>query len=500
MIPRRFFWLFDLLVLSVAFAMAYWLVPHLGVLVQTSARVEFLLGALDVPATWSGQLPPLSEVLWIFLVMALTALVVMGLSGSHRSLLKQSIKRIVVLNLLAVFAGLGAIALIIFAFKSSTWSRLLIFLFTVLTAAGLVSYRLVLRQYFLIRQKAGFYYKNVLFIGLPASVRWMVEYFISNVPANEYRPLGYLGVPENLTGQTSNRDAEDSVAGIASLGDVAGLGDLLIHQPIHEVIAVHPTSGGEWIRQVVKDCDYFAMPLRIVPEALLPDDSDSLRMLYHAEALHLPAVVLAPSYAWDSEALFFKRLFDIVVSGTLLILLFPLFVIIAIAIKLTTPQLPIFYRWCVVGRHGVEFTGYKFTTMVPDADSVKDQLREQNEMIGPVFKMKDDPRVTRLGAFLRKYSLNELPQLWSVLKGDMSLVGPRPAFRHELDRYELWHKRKLSIQPGITCLWQVNGRNRINNFDDWVNLDLEYIDNWSLWLDIKILFRTAKTVIAGSGW
>src|SRR5204863_1336856 len=128
-------------------------------------------------------------------------------------------------------------------------------------------------------------------------------------------------------------------------------------------------------------------------------------------------------------------------------------------------------------------TGDKFTTMVANAERQRDELLARNKMHGPVFKLKDDPRVTSLGRVLRKYSLNELPQLWSVLKGDMSLVGPRPAFRHELDRYDFWHKRKLSIQPGITCLWQVRGRNRISNFDDWVNMDLEYIDNWSLWLD-----------------
>jgi lipopolysaccharide/colanic/teichoic acid biosynthesis glycosyltransferase len=275
---------------------------------------------------------------------------------------------------------------------------------------------------------------------------------------------------------------------------------LLIHQPIHEVIAVHPVSGGEWINKVIQDCDYFAVPLRIVPEALLLKEPKSLRMVYHSEPLHLPAVVLTPPHTVDSEALFFKRLLDTFVSATLLVLLSPLFALIAIAIKLTTPGLPIFYRWRVVGRNGVEFTGYKFATMIPDADQMKVDLAEHNEMSGPVFKMRDDPRVTPLGKFLRKYSLNELPQLWSVLKGDMSLVGPRPAFRHELQRYEFWHKRKLSIQPGITCLWQVSGRNKISNFDDWVAMDLAYVDNWSLWLDIKILIWTAKTVVAGSGW
>jgi lipopolysaccharide/colanic/teichoic acid biosynthesis glycosyltransferase len=153
----------------------------------------------------------------------------------------------------------------------------------------------------------------------------------------------------------------------------------------------------------------------------------------------------------------------------------------------------------VVGFKGRRFTGYKFSTMVVDADERRDGLSDRNEMQGPVFKIKADPRVTPLGRFLRKFSLNELPQLWSVLKGDMSLVGPRPAFPHELERYELWHKRKLCVRPGITCLWQVRGRNRISQFDDWVRMDLEYIDNWTLWLDIKILVRTLWAVVSGTG-
>jgi lipopolysaccharide/colanic/teichoic acid biosynthesis glycosyltransferase len=137
--------------------------------------------------------------------------------------------------------------------------------------------------------------------------------------------------------------------------------------------------------------------------------------------------------------------------------------------------------------------------MVEDADQRKEALMPLNEMSGPVFKIKNDPRVTPLGRILRKFSINELPQLWSVFKGDMSLVGPRPAGPHELVRYELWHKRKLCVQSGVTCLWQVRGRNRISDFDDWVRMDLEYIENWSLWLDLKIIVRTAIVVLMGSG-
>jgi len=238
--------------------------------------------------------------------------------------------------------------------------------------------------------------------------------------------------------------------------------------------------------------------LRIIPQGLLFGKVRTLKTLYPFQLLHLPAVVLAPPH-FDSDAIFFKRVFDILVSSLLLLLLSPLFLVVAILIKLSDRKAEVFYRWKVVGRNGVRFTGFKFTTIYADADERRKELMDKNEMSGPVFKIKDDPRITPLGRFLRKYSLNELPQLWSVLKGDMSLVGPRPAFPHELEGYGFWHKRKLSIRPGITCLWQVRGRNKISNFDDWVKMDLEYIDNWSLWLDFKILVRTAWAVVAGTG-
>jgi lipopolysaccharide/colanic/teichoic acid biosynthesis glycosyltransferase len=179
-------------------------------------------------------------------------------------------------------------------------------------------------------------------------------------------------------------------------------------------------------------------------------------------------------------------------------ILSPILLLIAIAVKLTSEG-PVFHKWRVVGKSGRFFTGYKFRSMYRNAEQLKGKLLDQNEMIGPVFKLNDDPRITPLGRFLRKYSLDELPQLWSVIKGDMSLVGPRPPLQSEYHKFTDWQRQKLSVKPGITCLWQIKGRNEISDFNDWVKLDLEYIQRRTFWLDVKILLGTAKVVIKGTG-
>ena len=191
-----------------------------------------------------------------------------------------------------------------------------------------------------------------------------------------------------------------------------------------------------------------------------------------------------------------KRLIDLIGSTVALILLSPALALVALITKLSSPG-PLFYEWHVVGNGGTRFSGYKFRTMVTNADELKHQLLEKNEMNGPVFKIKNDPRVTPMGPFLRKFSLDELPQLWSVLRGDMSLVGPRPAFPYEWDRYEDWQQRKLSVVPGMISLWHIRGKS--NDFNEWVRSDLEYIDNWSLWLDVKILLFGVPYLLLGQG-
>ncbi|WP_133014385.1 sugar transferase [Clostridium cuniculi] len=183
-----------------------------------------------------------------------------------------------------------------------------------------------------------------------------------------------------------------------------------------------------------------------------------------------------------------KRLIDVVCSFMGVLVLSPLFIIIAIIIK-TTSKGPVFFSQKRVGKNGKEFNMYKFRSMVVNAEELKEKLAAQNEMSGPMFKMKDDPRVTKVGKFIRKTSIDELPQLWNVLKGDMSLVGLRPSLPKEVAQFDEWMHRRLEVKPGLTCYWQVSGRNNID-FEDWMKLDIRYVDERNIWIDIKLIFKT----------
>ena len=204
----------------------------------------------------------------------------------------------------------------------------------------------------------------------------------------------------------------------------------------------------------------------------------------------------APSVSW---ALFFKHLCDRMIALILIIALSWLFLLIAAAIKLTSKG-PFMFRQARGGKNGRPFIMFKFRTMKSDAEMQREELQKFNVMSGPVFKVEKDPRITAVGRLLRKTSLDELPQLWNVFKGDMSLVGPRPLPMYEVERIESTaHRRRLSMKPGITCIWQVSGRNKVTSFDRWVALDLEYIDNWSPLLDLRILLKTIPVVLFGWG-
>ena len=294
-----------------------------------------------------------------------------------------------------------------------------------------------------------------------------------------------------LTPQPEEIGAE--LYGKKVLGTFKDIFPVLHANNLDEVIVTVSTRRMGEIRTILDACEQEGVRVRIISDFL----GRIAKNICVDTIYGLP--VISISYIHDNKAkLATKRAIDFIISSVALVILSPLFLAIALAVKCSSAG-PIFYQWNVVGFNKKPFTSWKFRTMKAGADAMKKELMHLNEMEGPVFKIKHDPRITTIGKFLRKYSLDELPQLWTVLKGDMSLVGPRPAGPHELARYESWQRRKLSFKPGITCLWQVNGRNKIHKFDDWVKMDLEYIENWSLLLDVEILCKTLVTVMKGSG-
>jgi exopolysaccharide biosynthesis polyprenyl glycosylphosphotransferase len=312
--------------------------------------------------------------------------------------------------------------------------------------------------------------------------------FVKTTEANLGWGLDIVGVVA-----LNGKERLEEFHGKPLLGDASAMEDILHNHQVDEVVICASAKELGHTEAVFDVCEREGVQVRLNSDFFgRLAKGVSVDNVYGLPIISFSAV---PGNEW---LLYTKRLIDIVGSLLCLAVLSPLFAIIAFLIKLTSPG-PVFYRWNVIGFNKKPFASWKFRTMIVNADEMKEQLMRHNEMSGPVFKMKNDPRTTEIGRILRKYSLDELPQLWSVLKGDMSLVGPRPAGPRELIRYESWQRRKLSIKPGMTCLWQVSGRNRINDFNEWCLLDLQYIDNFSLWLDLKILFRTIVAVAKGTG-
>jgi exopolysaccharide biosynthesis polyprenyl glycosylphosphotransferase len=250
----------------------------------------------------------------------------------------------------------------------------------------------------------------------------------------------------------------------------------------------------EQVEEVIRACEIEGVEAWLVAEFFKTQISRTTLDDFYGR----PVMVFrtTPEASWQSVL---KELLDRIGALVLLVLFSPIFLIVAILIKLRSPG-PVLFRQKRSGLNGAPFTIYKFRTMVTNAEQFQHELAAMNEMTGPVFKVTNDPRVTPIGKFLRKSSWDEFPQLLNVLRGEMSLVGPRPLPVDEVKRFnDLAHRRRLSVKPGMTCLWQVSGRNNVSDFRDWVRLDLEYIDNWSLWLDFKILWRTVPVVLTGVG-
>jgi exopolysaccharide biosynthesis polyprenyl glycosylphosphotransferase len=307
------------------------------------------------------------------------------------------------------------------------------------------------------------------------------------MPDRGYRLVGFVD-------NDWPRIEEFKATGFRLACDYEGLADFLRHNVVDELAMFLPLrSFYERAAEIAKLTEHHGILLRF------DTDIFDLKLAQtRTEVMDRASQIMANSSGIDVRQLLLKRMLDVVGSLALLILLAPLFLVVAVLIKLTSPG-PVFFAQQRVGLNKRHFTMFKFRTMVSRAEAVQESLLHLNEMTGPVFKIRNDPRVTPLGRVLRRTSIDELPQLFNVLQGDMSLVGPRAMSVRDYQFFsEDWQRRRFSVPPGITCLWQIQGRNSIP-FEQWMVLDMQYIDGWSLWLDLKILALTIPAVLRGSG-
>ena len=464
----------DLLLVAGAFFLSFWLrssvLPRLGV-------AETHLYPLNL------YLPLLPVVLFIWGVLVLR----FNRYHSRRTTPLQAeawdIVRMCVIGTLFLVLFIYSFRIDERLLRPDKISRLWIFLFALLATLFLLTRMVIIRLTARSVRLEGYNYRTVLLAGTnPTALR--IAESIQSHPYWGYRIIGFV--------RERSSDDESSLPPDQILGTLEDIPDIVEHYPIDEVIFALGRQQLDRLENILLGLEEQGIRARL-----------ALNLFPHAKARvevgtldEIP--VLTYSTTPSSElALLGKRVMDIGISLVLLAVAWPVMLIIATALKVFGGG-SVLYRQTRCGLHGRRFTLYKFRTMVKNADRQQEELAHLNEMTGPVFKLRRDPRVTRIGRLLRRLSLDELPQLWNVFRGDMSLVGPRPPVPQEVSAYERWQRRRLSMRPGLTCLWQIHGRNKID-FDRWIELDLEYIDNWSPLLDLKILAKTIPVVLTGRG-
>jgi exopolysaccharide biosynthesis polyprenyl glycosylphosphotransferase len=359
-------------------------------------------------------------------------------------------------------------------------SRIVVILSVLLTGAMLCARRALWRSMVYTRYREGVDTRNVLIIGAGR---------VAHALRNHLESMRHLGFRFRGFIALSEKEAEMGDADI--IGDVTNCLALARALFVDEIFFSVPADK-KVVIDLVQAARSYGIDVRVVPDLY-----DGLAWNAPVEYVGQFPTIPLHRREFPIGSFMLKRVLDITLSLLALTVLSPLLVVLAIAVRLDSPG-PIFYRARRIGRKGRTFDCLKFRTMVINADALKAQLEHMNERDGILFKLKNDPRITRVGRSLRKYSLDEIPQFFNVLKGDMSLVGPRPPIASEVERYDLAHLRRLDVLPGITGLWQVEAR-QDPSFDSYISLDTAYVENWNLWLDLKILVRTVSVVIGGTG-
>jgi exopolysaccharide biosynthesis polyprenyl glycosylphosphotransferase len=380
------------------------------------------------------------------------------------------------------FASLSLLALLFFQ-KGEIFSRIFIVLFLSISGFILITEKLTIKALLSTVRRKGLNYRNILIIGTGMSALQATK-LIEEYPEIGWRIIGYL--------MTRDIPLDSQIPQDKIIGNLTDLKRILEVKEIDEVIFTEAPTHFENFNELLWSCEEVGIKARLISDYFVL----KFAKVVSDDFFGIPSLIFV-STPLNLTHLAVKRAFDMIGSICLLILFMPVLALIALAIKIDSPG-PVFFRQVRMGVNGRQFQCLKFRSMVANAESIRDSLLSLNEQSGPVFKIKNDPRITRVGRILRKYSLDELPQLFNILKGDMSFVGIRPPLPSEVEQYDRWQRRRLSMKPGVTCLWQINGRNKVS-FEEWMKMDLAYIDNWSLKLDFSILLKTIPAVLRGTG-
>lgn len=457
----------DIVLINVAFLIAYWLRYEL----QLFRSVD---PANNVP--YSVYLP-LVGLLTVVLVLANRR------EGAYDVRRGRPLFDDVYGVINATTTAIMLLVVLVFFYRRLFYSRI-IFVYAGLLIVLLLGLARVIRSIVLSRlRQAGRGVDRVLIIGAGEVGRTVMRNLIAQ-PDLGYRVIGFL--------DDNPAKSDTDIGPIKAFGPIEGLPQVLRENAIDQVIITLPWQYHRKVVRLVNEAEQSGVRARVVPDLF----QLSLGGV-DAEAINgIPLISIRQS-ALTGFNQTLKRAVDLLIASVGGIILAPVWLATAIAIKLDSPG-PVFFRQERVGRGGKRFLVYKFRSMYVDAEAQLEKLRAHNEAAGPLFKMRDDPRRTRVGRFIRKTSIDELPQLINVVRGEMSLVGPRPGLQSEVDQYQDWHRKRLEVQPGITGLWQVSGRSDLT-FDEMVMLDIYYAENWSLGLDLRIMLRTVPQVLFGEG-
>lgn len=418
----------------------------------------------------------------IFPAIILWGLVLVLIQDCYEIRLKKTSSVIFSVFKVSLISG-GLLLSYVFVFKLQQESRFQLALFTAMSFISIGALRLLIISVTSYIRSSGFNYYAVLIVGLNNAA----QNIAARILANSYigwKIIGFVG--------WEDCPPDWHFKNIKCLGKMDDLPVILKSKQVDRVIIAASQKELEKVENSIRLCEKMGVEAAVLIN-FFPSKISKLRI----DLLFDMPFALYDVTPRVNMGLLFKSFIDKLFAFLSLILLLPFIMIVIIAIKLTSDG-PAIFKQIRCGLNGRKFTLYKFRTMIKDAEDLKEEVLEQNERRGPAFKIKDDPRITRIGRLLRKSSIDELPQLLNVLKGEMSIVGPRPPLPEEVILYDDWHRRKLSMKPGITGLWQVKARGN-TSFEKWMRLDLEYINNWSIWLDFKIVIMTIPAVIKGIG-